>query len=242
MIWDQPDMLPCDAVGFDGEAGVYRATRHLIDSGHRDIRFLMPGWFDRDNLPYWVRERLQGFRRAFTAAGLSDAMPYDIMWGKVDDTGVEFADATALDDMRSVGEGLWKRMKDTGLPSAVVAVNDELARAFVVAARADDASIPGDLSVIGFDDRFDSASFGLSTVHIPLQEIGETATSLLMEQIQSTSDTQTNPRYINTHASTAQDNVIRDLSNNQPRTILCEWLQEIVLVAVIAIFVAILIL
>ena len=183
--WDGPDVLPFDSVGFDGEAGVYLATRLLLDRGHRDIRFLAPGWLDRRNLDYWLRMRIAGFYRALTVAGVRDVMSSDIMRADFDYAGVEFGDEVPVDMMRwrSTGESLWKRLSASGLPDAVVAINDQTARAFVEAARADGASIPGDLSVVGYDDRYDSATFGLTTIHVPLQEIGEAAVSTLLEQI-----------------------------------------------------------
>ncbi|HEY3333543.1 MAG TPA: LacI family DNA-binding transcriptional regulator [Capsulimonadaceae bacterium] len=187
VIWDESNDLPFDSVGFDGEAGVYMATRHLLETGHKDIRFMAPGWFDRRNLPYWVRDRLQGFYRALTEAGVSDVLPADVMWGNLNYSGVEFGDAIPIDGSRwrATGQEMWNRLSSGQLPDAVVAINDQMARAFIEAARADGASVPGDISVIGYDDRYDSAAFGLTTVHVAVQEIGETAAMMLLEQIAS---------------------------------------------------------
>ncbi|MDR3710683.1 MAG: LacI family DNA-binding transcriptional regulator [Capsulimonadaceae bacterium] len=185
VIWDEPNLLPFDTIGFDSASGVCLATRHLIESGHKNIRFVVPGWFDRNNLPFWLRTRLQGFYRALTSAGLCGIMPSDVMLGTIDYAQVEFGADIPIDAARwrTTGEQIWRKLAAEALPDAVVAINDQTARALVEAARRDGYNVPGDLSVVGFDDRYDSAAFGLTTVHVPVQLIGETAAALLSERI-----------------------------------------------------------
>lgn len=68
-------------------------------------------------------------------------------------------------------------------PTGVVAMSDELAAGVLEAAAERGVSVPGQLSVIGFDDTptATSVSPALTTVHQPLVAKGEAAARLLLE-------------------------------------------------------------
>lgn len=68
------------------------------------------------------------------------------------------------------------------LPELVFAVNDVMAVGAMAAVRDAGLSVPGDVAVAGFDDihTLRDVSPGLTTVRIPLAEIGELATDLAL--------------------------------------------------------------
>ena len=67
-------------------------------------------------------------------------------------------------------------------PTAIFANNDEMASGVLVAAHQQGIAIPGELSVIGFDDTPLSRQVwpALTTVRQPVQEIAQIATELLI--------------------------------------------------------------
>ena len=72
-------------------------------------------------------------------------------------------------------------------PTAVFAFNDNLAIGAMQAARACGFALPGDLSVVGFDDAIEAAIVtpALTTVRQPLAELGRIAVSLLVRLLEN---------------------------------------------------------
>ncbi|WP_305096507.1 substrate-binding domain-containing protein [Croceibacterium aestuarii] len=70
-------------------------------------------------------------------------------------------------------------------PTAIFASNDEMAAGIIDAAAAANISIPGDISLVGFDDNAVAKTVRprLTTVRQPLEEMGEAASRLLLERI-----------------------------------------------------------
>ena len=71
-------------------------------------------------------------------------------------------------------------------PSAVFAANDLEALGVMEAARRSGLSVPGDLSVVGFDDSMyaSASSPQLTTVRQPFVQMGEVAYQLLSDQME----------------------------------------------------------
>jgi DNA-binding LacI/PurR family transcriptional regulator len=169
------ERAPC-RVGIDDHGGTRSATRHLIDLGHRRLavaafpRHQPPdhGPIDRGALR---PVRLAGIRDAVEEAGLD--------W----DT-VVVEDAEDHGARREAGRRVGSALLDRApRPTAVVAMSDELAAGVIDAATERGVAVPGDLSVVGFDDTHTAASTrpALTTVRQPLVEKGETAARLLLE-------------------------------------------------------------
>ncbi|MFD6446383.1 LacI family DNA-binding transcriptional regulator [Promicromonospora sp. NPDC060204] len=78
-----------------------------------------------------------------------------------------------------------------GLPELVFAVNDVMAVGAMAAVRDAGLSVPDDVAVAGFDDihTLRDVSPGLTTVRIPLAEVGELATELALGRAEQTSTT-----------------------------------------------------
>jgi DNA-binding LacI/PurR family transcriptional regulator len=120
-----------DVVHSDGQRGIAQAVEHLASLGHRRLAYLhCPA------LPS-AAERLRGFTRATARAGLR---------GQV----VEVRDLGYTEEAGS--QAARRLLAGTDLPTALVAGNDQQAvGAMWVFARAG-VSIPGQLSVTGYDD------------------------------------------------------------------------------------------
>jgi LacI family transcriptional regulator len=116
----------------DNRAGSSLAARHLLDLGHRRFGYLMPPQRNVD-----APVRLAGVRDALTEAGLS-ADSLTVARGAPLVGGGEAAMLELLDRAPGV--------------TAVLAYNDLMAIGAMRAVRRRGLSVPGDLSVVGFDD------------------------------------------------------------------------------------------
>jgi DNA-binding LacI/PurR family transcriptional regulator len=144
----------------DDVAGGRLATGHLIALGHRRIGFVgdMPHRKPPAGLGFTSSaDRQRGYRRALAAAGI-DAEDGLIRLGP-HDTAVAAEHAAQL-------------LKSPDPPSAIFAASDTQAIGVLSAADRLGVAVPGELSVVGFDD-IESATFlGLSTVRQPLARSG----------------------------------------------------------------------
>ncbi|MEC3981809.1 LacI family DNA-binding transcriptional regulator [Amycolatopsis sp. H20-H5] len=158
-----PSTLP--TIDSDNMRGAQLATEHLLELGHRRIAFLT----GRPDLQS-AQLRKTGYLRALTAAGVPVAEEL-IRDGAYDP-------ATSA---RSAHELLTRPDR----PTAVFAANDISAIAAVEAARELGLDVPGDLSVVGFDNVPESAlcTPPLTTVNQPIREMGHRAITLLIALI-----------------------------------------------------------
>lgn len=78
---------------------------------------------------------------------------------------------TIEDGTRIAGE--WAALHDR--PDAMVITNDFVAAGFLLECRRIGFSVPGDVSVIGFDNHPISSALNMTTVELPLQQLGEIA-------------------------------------------------------------------
>jgi DNA-binding LacI/PurR family transcriptional regulator len=148
----------------DQAGGMEEAVKLLADQGHKHIAFL-PG--PEGNLG--AEERQRGFLRAASALGLSTIL--------VEDEPRDYTDLSGVVRTRAL-------MARERPPTAIVTAGDLIAAGVVQAAHEMGLSIPGDLSVIGYGD-FEVASYlqpGLTTVRIPLRDLGAQAAELIHEQ------------------------------------------------------------
>ncbi|MEU8394553.1 LacI family DNA-binding transcriptional regulator [Nonomuraea sp. NPDC048892] len=171
---DLPD-LGYRFVGTDNELGGYRATAHAISRGARSIVVL------EEDLPITtIADRIAGYRRAMTEAGL--AMPR----GSIIRVPTRRHDQAALPWQPQQAYQVARRMlRRARLPDAVVVGNDYFALGLYRALAEHGLKVPDDLMVIGFGDHPFSAflSPSLTTVRLPAEEVGEIAADLLLEEI-----------------------------------------------------------
>ncbi len=147
----------------DNKEGLFRATKELLDTGHKRIAFLSGALrFQLD------QDRLAGYKKALSEAG-------------------------AGFDENLVAEGLFiyeKAYEATGILlkqepriTGIVASDDVMALAAIRRIRDDGLSVPEHISVIGFNDMFPfpPGSPTLSSMRLPLVEIGKTAAQMLLD-------------------------------------------------------------
>jgi LacI family transcriptional regulator len=158
--------VACDTVTVDNEPGAWAAIEHLVENGHRRIGFL------GDRTPiFTTEERLGGYRKALAAHGI----PYDRRL-------VVTARSTVQDAIEATVALFRRRLR----PTALLTVDSMMTQGALLGLRSLGLSIPGDVSLIGFDD-FDLATFTdppITVVAQPTAEIGRLAAQLLLERLE----------------------------------------------------------
>ncbi len=147
-------------------AAAYAATNELIAHGHRRI-----GYLDDDTGATASRLRLTGYRMALQEAGITPDPRLHIRVAPLAAGGVRGGELLDL----PVSER----------PTGVFCYNDRMAMGFYRAARQHGLSVPGDISVVGFDDQEFIASEldpPLTTMQLPHAEMGKLAISALLGQ------------------------------------------------------------
>ncbi|WP_342649156.1 LacI family DNA-binding transcriptional regulator [Pseudomonas sp. REB1044] len=153
-----------DVVRIDHELGAYLATQHLLELGHAEIACIGgPANTGVSQL------RVNGFRRAMAEAGLSVA-ERQVLHCDFTSPGGHAAAAQLLDGAR---------------PTAIFAGNDMIGFGVLRAAAERNIDVPGQLSVIGFDDIELSRYVypPLTTVGQSIRELGDSAAQLLLSRI-----------------------------------------------------------
>lgn len=137
-------------------------TSHLINKGHRRIGFIKghPNHMASD-------ERLFGYRRALDRAGIA------------------FEPGLVHDGEFDVESGIRAANELLDLPvppTAIFASNDDMAAGVLAVAHERDIDVPGDLSVVGFDDTPLARTVypPLTTIHQPMADLARTATEILV--------------------------------------------------------------
>jgi LacI family transcriptional regulator/LacI family repressor for deo operon, udp, cdd, tsx, nupC, and nupG len=158
--------LETNVVDIDNEKAAYEAVSYLIAAGHKRIAHLLGPVYSVHS-----RQRCTGYKKALR----KHKLPLH------DDLIIEAG--RSLQDGYEAGMRLLKRSKKF---TAVFCYNDLLAIGFMRAARECRLKIPEDIAVIGFDD-IELASFTvppLTTVSVPMYQLGEESAKLLFEQIE----------------------------------------------------------
>ena len=172
-------------IGIDDAGGAREAARHLLEHGHRAIGVLSLefGPPDRATPPigqprgtvtaareaqmsyHSTSERLRAYREAALKV---DGAALHVM--EAQDNTPQEAETLALELLRSRPE-----------ITALLCMSDVLAQGALSAARTLGLHVPGQLSVVGYDDVPSSAALGLSSVHQPTAQKGELAGRALLE-------------------------------------------------------------
>ena len=153
------------SVVIDDTAGGELATRHLIDLGHRRIAFVG----DPPGGPYHPTTRygrLEGYRECLAEAGLP-APPEYVKQGAPERHVVH----RLTQELLALAEP----------PTAIFAGSDTQALGVLEAVQRAGLDVPGDVSIVGFDDIAFAAYVGLSTVRQPLRASGERGGELMLE-------------------------------------------------------------
>lgn len=156
-------------VNIDNFQGAYAATRHLIQSGHKKIAHIM----GRQN-SFEANDRLKGFIQAMEDYGL-----------RADSRLIKTGNFV-YNDAYGCSTELLNHPREY---SAVFCANDIMAAAFMHAAMEKGVGIPGDVSVIGFDDIGNNDLLikempPLTTMRQPRREMAQYAVEALVRRIE----------------------------------------------------------
>jgi DNA-binding LacI/PurR family transcriptional regulator len=157
--------LDIPSVGVDERSSAELATRHLLDLGHTRIAFASG---PEHYLP--AREKEAGWRGVMAIRGVS-------------------ADGQIAHDDFTVEGGLRAGKKLLSMhdrPTGIICSNDLMAIGVLQAAAHFGISVPGELSVVGFDG-IEAASWTnppLTTIEQPIDEIAQTAVDTLRTLIE----------------------------------------------------------
>ena len=154
-----------DAVHTNDREVCAEMVRYLVGLGHERIAFVK-GHEDHRA----IAQRYAGYEDGLREAGIPLRERLIVQGQNSFDSGVE------------CGRRLLSRKNP---PTAIFAANDDMAAGVMHEALARGLSVPGDLSVAGFDDVSLARHVWptLTTVHQPIKEMAELATKLLFRQI-----------------------------------------------------------
>jgi len=158
-----PGDLPVTVVEYDNRGGAFQAVDHLLTAGHHRILFLggKPGMSTAE-------QRRAGYLQALRAHGVPYAEELDVPG--------TYTRASGYDRMR---DALKAGLEFT----AVFAGTDMVATGVLAALREAGLDVPGDISVMGFDDVPFAAdlSASLTTLRVPYEDLGRTAVRLALD-------------------------------------------------------------
>lgn len=155
-----------DSVVVDNAMGTHEAAEHLLEKTPADRCYFVGG--PRENFD--TAQRAAEFRKALDAKGKTKDEQfafgeYSIDWGR----------RWAADKLKAGG------LKN----SAVLAGNDEIALGIMQAVQDAGLSVPKDVRIVGFDDTRLATLVrpALSTVRVPLLDIGAAVVRLLVDRV-----------------------------------------------------------
>ena len=151
------------SVAVDHAAAAAMATRYLLELGHR--RIALVDHHEDPFSPVVPTDRQRGYRTALAGAGLHPAPQHEIVADFSPEAGM-----AALDALLGVPEP----------PTAVFVGSDTQAVGVLETARRRGRRVPGDVSVIGYNDIEMARYLGLTTVHVPMREMGRQGAELLL--------------------------------------------------------------
>ena len=156
-----------DAIKIDNVGGASAMTRHLLELGHRRIGFIRGAAGNVD-----AEERRRGFRSALRRARVEHDATLEVP-----------GDFTESGGYRAATQLLARSPR----PTAIFAANDSMAIGALSALREAGVAVPAEMVVVGFDDipiaRYTSPP--LTSVRVPIIELGERATERLVQALAS---------------------------------------------------------
>ncbi len=177
---ERPLTLDVSRVMVDNYCGAAAAMDHLIGLGHRCIAFIGQNAATEPNPHYrYVEEqRLAAYTDRLRAHGIP-----------VDEALIVFGSHYHFNPRSYSGDG--RRLTDQLLqlvprPTAIFATSDMLATGTLQSIHARGLRVPNDISVVGFDDTYASLlTPALTTVRLPMLELGQAAVRMVISVLES---------------------------------------------------------
>jgi len=156
-----------DCVDTDPERGIYLATRHLIESGHRDIVFI-----NNSDKSQSYEAKLKGFYKVMNEFNIPIC-----------------SDRIAISEFSGQeGYDVFSRMWEKGLrPTAVVTGYDGISLGVMRYLNEKGVHCPEDVSIVGFEDGIlaEYAIPPLTTIRVHKEQLGLKAIQILINRIEN---------------------------------------------------------
>ncbi len=154
-------------VGFDNSSAAAKAAQHLVHLGHRRICVISGIIRDNDR----TTRRLEGIR------------------GELRKHGIDLPDSMVAESPYSIASGrracALLLSRDGAQPTAIICGNDVLALGALIECTAKGMEIPGDISVVGFDNLEYAMHSNppLTTIDVPAEEMGADAADYILGKL-----------------------------------------------------------
>jgi DNA-binding LacI/PurR family transcriptional regulator len=180
VIIDSPYIQDVPFVGIKDRQAAYTAMSHLLDLGHRKIGILVDrlspdgfrGYASAERAERAVdrvaRERIAGYMRALSEH-------------RVETSDIPIYEASGFDHGSAVLAA--EHIIDERDLTAIMATTDTLAMAALDVCADRHITVPGEISIVGFDDAPGAARAGLTTIRQPMIDKGRYAARLLLERV-----------------------------------------------------------
>ena len=162
-----PELNSYPGIHIDNISAAREATNYLLELGHDKIAFI---YGEHKTLLTMDRER--GYREAMREAG------------KIIDNGWVVEGGLTLDGAIDATD---KLLAQPNPPTAIFCANDEMAMGCLHAVKDAGLDVPGDISVIGFDDNRYARVMDppLTTIAQPAEKIGQRVMERLLKEIEN---------------------------------------------------------
>jgi len=157
------------SVSIDNAGAASRLTSHLLELGHRRVAYIGNLHGNQSDA-----DRLSGYRSALRKAHVPYRQEFVVK-----------ADSAAAGGRTQMTKLLALHQR----PTAVFCYDDMTALGALAAARAGGVSVPGDLSIVGFDDLYIASYTAppLTTIRQPMKEMGRRAADILLRLVRGES-------------------------------------------------------
>jgi LacI family transcriptional regulator len=166
VLLDRELPIPVDAVYADHASGMFQATKHLLELGHRRIALITESRLNRPG-----RERIRGFEQAFQSLGLTPDP--DFICSRSLSAEYGFRESYSL-------------LTGSHRPTAIIAGGNQILVGLLKAVRLCSVRIPEDLSVISCDDTDLTAlaTPPVTVVQRSVRDMGRQAAALLIQGLE----------------------------------------------------------
>ncbi len=160
-------------VGIDDQASAAMAVQHLVGLGHREIGLIS---FEPHSAVgvETTNARRSGFEKALARAELERRPDWIV---------------AAASDVNGGIRAAERLLTQPQLPTALFAMSDEMALGVLQTLRRAGIRVPGQLSLIGFDDHEMAPCGDLTTISQPVGLQAELATRILLEELEGLAST-----------------------------------------------------